>query len=149
MRRTAVLVMLALFAGLLLVGTVSAATPQQQINQLKRQLGKLQTQVNSLKAEQACYDTLWAFSQFGDADNGTYGYLWGETDGTVFATTALDLFDPSQGVADRDFSWFVSYNGECAAAALQRRAFGKHLGAARPVAAKTAPRILRQSRWHW
>jgi hypothetical protein len=148
MRRTAALVVLAITGSLLAAGVGAAATPQQQINQLKTKITKLQNQMRSVLAEQACYDTLWAISQYGDP-NGAFGYVWGFTDGSVEATTALDLADSDSGTAGRDFDWFVSYNPQCAAAALRHQRFGKHLAGERPVAAKVAPRIVRQSRWHW
>ena len=146
MRRSAALLVLAIAASLFGVGAAGAVTPQQQINQLKRQVARLQDQMRAVQHEQACYDTLWPFSQFGDS-NSTFGYLWGQTDGTVFPTTALDLADPNQGVADRDFSWFVSYNADCAEAALGKT---KRVARASMTAAnKVAPKVSAGFRWHW
>jgi hypothetical protein len=144
-RAAAVLVGFAIALGA--VATASAATPQQQINVLKAKVTKLQNQMRSVLAEQACYDTLHPIAQFGDPA-GTFGYLWGENS-TVVATTGLDYVDPNTAVADRDFFWFVSYNAECAQAALQRSVHGKRVSTARPATAKPMPRNVGQFRWHW
>jgi len=148
MRRTAALVVLAITGSLLAAGAATAATPQQQINQLKTKITKLQNQMRDVLAEQACYDTLWAVGQYGDP-NGAFGYIWGFTDGSIEATTALDYANADEGTAGRDFDWFVSYNPACAAAALQRHGFGKHIASARPAAAKVASRNVGHFRWHW
>jgi hypothetical protein len=64
-----------------------AVTPAQ-FNALKRQVAKLQKDVNTLKAEDACLTKVVGVASFG---GDTAGYHYKNPDGTEVLTSALDL----------------------------------------------------------
>jgi hypothetical protein len=148
MRRIAALVVLAIAASLSAVGAATAATPQQQINQLKAKVARLQNQMRAVQDELACYDTLAPIGQFGLESGPPQGYLYGLPDGqTVVVTTALDYTNPDQGTAGVDFDWYAIYDEDCAAAALGKTK--RAVTASMTPAHKVGPRIAGGFRWHW
>jgi hypothetical protein len=66
-----------------------AVTPRQ-FNALKAQVAKLQKDVNTLKAEDACLTKVVGVASYGGND-GSVGYHFKMPDGSEILTTALDL----------------------------------------------------------
>ena len=97
------------------LGDETAHTSQslnQQVKALQGQVKKLQKQVADLQDYNSC-DTVFAVARFGDAANGTFGYLFGQTDNSVFATTALDYLDDPTKFDPALDKWFTTVDPNC------------------------------------
>jgi opacity protein-like surface antigen len=89
-----------------------AVTPKQfkalssKVTNVQKKLTSLQKELRGLEG---CITQAVAVGQYGDGDNGTFGYSYHNSSGQDFYTTALDLADPSSAT-----SFMLLTDAQCA-----------------------------------